>query len=133
MARTKISSNAQFVGPNLGLSVVGEYVYAYSGSTGLGDANTETTMLEFNTGKQILDVVVDSRAVTKDTGDNQTTKWYFNGSLVLQGESDSSKTGLQGWIGRMIIPPLTHFKQTCQATGGGNSALGTLVGKIVDA
>ena len=115
----------------LTLNYVENRVYGYSGSKGLGDANTETTMLEFTTGKEALDVVVDSRSVSKDTGDNQTTKWYFNGELVLQGESDSSKTGLQGWIGRLIIPPYTHYKSTCQATGGGNSALNTIVGDIL--
>jgi len=118
--------------PKLIFTEGGKFCYAYSGSRGLGDANTETTLLEFTTGPKPIVCYVDCRSVSKDTGDNQTSKWYFNDVLVLQGESDSSKTGLQGWVGRLIIPPLTTFKHTCQATGGGNSALGTMSGDVID-
>ena len=134
MAKTKAGSNATFTGTQRGLSYVKDgksnVVYAYSGAVTMASSATEYTLLEFATGRETIEAWVDFRNVTLNTNNNTTSKWYLNGSLVLQAELESSETALPGWVGRLVIPPYTTFKQTGQADGSGIITLGVMTGRI---
>ena len=125
------SSNV-VAGAGLELNYVGDSVFGYSGAVTMANSGTEYSLLEFTTGNKTIQAWVDFRNVTLDINNNTTSKWYMNDILVLQAELESSETALPGWVGRLVIPPYTSFKQTGQAAGSGLIVLGTFTGKIVE-
>jgi len=114
------------------LNYIGDHCFAYSGAFTMASAATEYSLLEFTTGNKTIQAWVAFRNVTLNTNNNTTAKWYMNNVLVLQVELESSETASPGWVGRLIIPPYTAFKQTGQSDGSGIITLGTFTGKMIE-
>jgi len=130
MAKEQIGSNAQFLGPQAGYSVVKDRVYAYSGKQVI-DAGAFTTQLSFNTGKEVLDV--DFQWTNTET--NSTRDVYidieFNGQLVFSGRWENPNIVEKGANPvRMIIPPYT-FVECKQKNDGTTSGCFLMSGVVV--
>ena len=133
MAKTKLGTNAQFSGPNKGLTSIGQHVYAYSGrivSTGSGDAGDE--MLSFHTGKGYI--IVDCIFQNDITSGSDTYfEIKYNGqSVILNKEASSSITEPWTWI--LLIPPLTFVEVAWGTQSGATNFNGTvsISGKVYE-
>ena len=107
MAKEAIGSNATFTGPQQGLTIIGDYAYAYSGRIPSSGTST-VTLLDFATGKHTSDLMFSSDyssnsgndAVWKITFNGQrVSSYYHNGGLT----EPTNRTPFQ-----LIIPPNTH-------------------------
>ena len=113
MAKKQI---ATFLGPNKGLSTVGNHCYAYSGAILVTDG-ANSTMLEFTTGKQYIVATFNF-----GTGDSQISgskdigyQISFNGNIIFSQFSESDSDGTLIYDGasfpvQILIPPLTAVK-----------------------
>jgi len=128
MAKTKIGSNATYTGNQLGLTIVGDYAYAYNL---LSVNNTETSLLKFATGKEILVGSVQFHYAA-DASDNYLYKVKFNGITIfsfLMGDADAHADPRPIPI---VIPPLTEVDCTADnvsSSGSVNMAC-SLVGRV---
>jgi len=137
MSKTKIGSNSQFVGGSKALSLVGNHVYAFSGTY---SASTDTqTVLEFTTGDEyIIGEWFMSGGVSYSSGnlgDGQHTGYRFtiNGSIVsivkLSSITEAMPTTA---IEPMLIPPLSTVQVEILSSGTSATQLSTcsFVGKL---
>jgi len=93
---------ATFTGPQKGISIIGEHYYALSGIVNI--SNTETTMLEFQTGKYYC--VGEWRGdYYENASDDVRFLCYFNNQLVSSMTTTSNKPPID--YAPIIIPPLT--------------------------
>jgi len=121
MAKTRIGSNAQFVGPGKHLNVTGDHVYAYSG---LYAANTTAfEVLSFSTGKGYIVGEMQLNAAVDDDGPTSvninSANISFNGTSValiragVAGDDTTPTSERQ----RLVIPPLTAVSVVVDSNG----------------
>lgn len=110
MANLKIGSNAQFLGGNLGLSIIGNHCYAYSGD--FTASTTPATRLSFTTGKYYI--VGEIRfagmidPVNAGSGGIGTMTMKMNDIIVLYSKTDAASEQMEAAnVAPIIIPPLT--------------------------
>jgi len=109
MAKKQI---ATFLGPNLGLSVVGDHCYAYSGQVII--ANTTETCLSFTTGNHISVVEFTQSIDAEAIGQGQLIGFSIemNGTVItslkefLRDQGSGETVALLYY--RFIIPPNTQ-------------------------
>ena len=130
MAKKQI---ATFLGPNKGLSVVGNRVYAFSGAIGVD--GTEKDLLNFTTGDDLIPCTIQFNYVQAATEDF-FYRVYFNNQLV-QGylTTHSTQYTSPDNLIPIIIPPLTSVKLTAQNVDDNNerTQLVSITGKVLDA
>jgi len=122
---------ATFLGTQLGLSFVGDRVYAYSGSIAVD--GTEKDLLNFTSGAKALSCNVQFNYVQGVTEDF-FYKIYFNDTLV-QGYLTThlaQYTSPDNLI-PIIIPPLTRVKLTATNVTDNNarSQIVSITGKVL--
>jgi len=104
MAKKQI---ATFLGPNQGLSIVGNHAYAYSGNTGVTDSTT--TLLNFDSGKKYIKCRIQPFYMSTQETDDISIVVKFNGQSVagatLEGSGATAVNPFE--VFHMIIPPLT--------------------------
>jgi len=105
MAKAKIGSNAQFLGPQLGLSTIHEYCYAYSGQLQIADS--DVILLNFATGKELA--ICDFQfTMGEDTTDNMIWEIKLNGQLVSGSLNESAQAGNPLQPLKITLPPYTN-------------------------
>jgi len=135
MAKKQI---APFLGPNKGLSVVGEHAYAYSGT--FQSVNAEQTMLLFTTGEYYTVGTFTFNAPVRiafaTVGGAAVYQISFNGQVVALGRVDSAgDPAAQNQLQDVIIPPLTtvEFIVLCAEDTATELITSTFAGRIYDA
>jgi len=127
---------ATFLGPQPGISITGDYCYAYSGGINL---NNETkTFLEFRTGKYtvLAGVQTTVRVGNLNLGKRISTKISLNGTPISDmGTKIGITTSFDISINdpmTIIIPPNTHIQVevTTDDTEGDIPFFVTLTGRI---
>jgi len=107
---------ATFLGPNQGLSIAGEFAYAYSGAF---EASTSSAdMLSFSTGKEIIKGLFtfngQVRFVSGSAGGHSVFELQYNGLTVGLYKSDTAQEGQpMQMFQEVIIPPLTRVLVKC--------------------
>jgi len=98
---------ATFLGPNKGLSIAGDYAYAYSGVVSdSSSGSAATTALNFTSGNYI--VVGELNMITNDVLNNQHyVDVIFNGESIFKGSWDAEPYAITGPLTSLIIPPRT--------------------------
>tara|TARA_Y100000310_G_C20098263_1_gene541491 strand:+ start:93 stop:500 length:408 start_codon:yes stop_codon:yes gene_type:complete len=127
MAKTKLGSNAIFSGAQLGFSYIRNWVYAYSGPFGSNIA--EQTILDTSSPKGFIvgefqyNQPVNPESLADESGACQIK---FNGVTIaiLKVAEGSGMTG--SVTQKVIIPPLTHIKVTCEGSDNQAATLQTL-------
>jgi len=138
MAKVQTGSNAQFSGPQQGLTVIGRRCYAMSGAVSCSDS--EKTLLDFNTENNTI-VCTIKVAVATPGPENDNMRFIFrlNGNLIYQSLIWSAIAGTFYQSNResvkMIIPPLSRFEVLGEniTDSSGRQLAVILAGKIVDA
>jgi hypothetical protein len=119
MAKKRI---ATFLGPNKGLSIVGNHAYAMSGLVS-ADENV-TTLLDFTTGgPEYIEAWIQLYASTTQADDFEINIKY-NGQTIVSSEYEKSYSGqfVNGIPRKVIIPALTRVQVTVQNTQGTTNA-----------
>jgi len=114
MAKTKLGSNAQFIGGSKALTLLGNgFCYAYSGQEDLTSSGA-VIMLDFNTGSYMIRATVQSGHDTTQMSGAQSLQTIikFNGVIVfdhltLYSSADTQTADLGSPI-ELIIPPFTE-------------------------
>ena len=92
MVKTKIGTNAQFTGAQLGLTTIGDHCYAFSGSFGIN--TSAQTLLEFSTGKGYIVATVGCcgpvNPASIGSGSIGLFRIYLNGIEVAQAKFGTS-------------------------------------------
>jgi len=129
MAKKQI---ATFLGTQPGLSIAGDYCYAYSGI--ISDASSgsaASTLLKFTTGKYTS--VVDCYLFTdRMNGNALYLSVTMNGTIVYQGAWDNSPSKVEGGgpLVAFVIPWNTSFEIKWGASGGTYNATCALTGRV---
>ena len=139
MAKVQTGSNAQFLGPNQGLTLIGKRCYAMSGA--IACSNSETTLLDFNTeNKPILCRIKVAVATPEQENDRMRFIFRLNGSILYRAIIWSGLGGESGYTSnresvKIIIPPLSRFEVLGEnITDASSRQLAVvLAGKIIDA
>jgi hypothetical protein len=139
MAKVQTGSNAQFLGPNQGLTVIGKRCYAMSGAVSC--SNAEKTLLDFSTeNKPILCRIKVSVATPAQEDDRMRFIFRLNGSILYRAIIWSGLGGSAGYTSnresvKMIIPPLSRFEVLGENITDSSSRQMAVVlaGKIIDA
>ena len=133
MAKTRIGSNATFLGGNKGLSIVGDHCYAYSGEVNVD--NNATTLLFFKSLKGYLKAKL-SVACAEVSGDNYTVDVQFNGVPVYSNVYNNTYQAYPYGVSPfpLIIPPLTEVKIIMQNISNSNDTDWTMsiTGRVYD-
>jgi len=97
-------------GTSTNINYVGDFVYAYSGSLSI-DA-TESTMLEFTTGSELI--IAEFQFTTMErTGDQLFGTLYLDGQAISTSWSGLSTSNNEpDYPIKVIIPPYTHVRAT---------------------
>jgi|TARA_R110000751_G_scaffold143424_1_gene247028 hypothetical protein len=98
-----------FTGGQKGLTTVGDHAYAFSGSVAYD--NTETTALEFQTGKWYV-VATAHIEYVGTSGDDLTTKMYLNNVQVWETYLPSGTAAVEAFPVDFVIPHNTTLKLT---------------------
>lgn len=129
MAKTRIGSNAQFTGPQKGLSTIGEHCYAYSGNV---EATTASqTVLSFATGKgyiigeftfngfiQVDNVSIRQGAITL----------VFNNVIVANQLTGDANEDMKADVKqKVLIPPNTFVEAKVVAASGDSDNFATVI------
>jgi len=102
---TKIGSNAQFSSAGLGITYVGDYAYAYSGTVEVTGTTNPVTMLSFQTGKELIKAVVQFHYL--EAGGNDLNFFVnINGIRVASQSIGGAKEYYHSPL-ILIIPPLS--------------------------
>ena len=121
-------NTATFLGPNKGLSIVGDHAYAYSGNIPTNEASSQIEMLSFTTGVETLvgtwtvcGTCPLSGAGVSGTGGIDQFHLHFNGSPLqsLRTETTEEDMPSSDTI-PIIIPP--HTKVTVEGISAKNDA-----------
>jgi len=123
-----------FLGPQLGISVVDQHAYAYSGvvtSVGTGSANTTT--LSFTTGNYYL-VGTFSYTGDEQNGTTQYTSLKLNGQVIYLEvwDHDGASTPLARPV-EIIIPPRTVVLAQFGVNADTNNVTHLITGRIYNA
>jgi len=123
---------ATFLGPNKGLSIVGEHCYAMSGVVAADNVATET--LNFRTGKEYILGWLQAQYFS-DNNDVYQHLVSFNGEQVIGFEFNGSNNADGALPRTILIPPLTHVIATAQNTTDGdtNNVGAVITGRIYNA
>jgi len=125
---------ATFLGPNKGLSIIGDHCYAISSAAALTAATGEETRLEFQTGS--IYIVGTVNALNGDlSGDNWIMRTYYNNILILDDKIKNSAAGHNDTfhVIPIIIPPHTTVKVTMQVEADSDSVSAQIIGRVYDA
>ena len=107
-------------GTSSNINYVRDFVYAYSGAMTVDD--TESTMLEFTTGSELIVAEFNFTAMER-TGDQLFGTIYVDGQKIATSWSGlSTNNNEPSYPITVIIPPFTHIK----ATGDNITAAGRL-------
>jgi hypothetical protein len=124
---------ATFLGPQLGLSVVGDHCYAYSGviaTAGSQSAATDTS-LSFTSGKFYSKVRL---TWSNDLGSVSANEFYLvkmNGVIVYQAENEHNlDTVTNPLLIHLIIPPLTNFETLVGSSGDPMNTTTIITGRV---
>jgi len=105
---------ATFLGPQLGLSVLGKHAYAYSGVVSVG--NSETEMLNFKSENKymVCGWFANFNQLTSDPIATEDFRFilYLNGIQIAMMETSDSQAASRNMIQDIIIPPNTNVKIT---------------------
>jgi len=115
MAKKRI---ATFLGPQLGLSIAGDYAYACSGEiTDADSGSANTTLLDFATGAELI-VAQFNWVSSASANIDIYLDLLFNGQSVYKGTSDESPSFIADREFTVVIPPFTNvvFKMGFNAT-----------------
>jgi len=135
MAKKRI---ATFLGPNLGLSIIGSHCYAFSGTKGA--STTVADQLNFTTGTGYIVGKLFCNGSVEDapsgSGDVSVFIISFNGTEVarLKTESGQEDMPMNAW-NKILIPPNTHVIVTCDSGANASDRLTSVVftGRVYDA
>jgi len=122
---------AIFTGPQQGLNIIGDHCYAYSGTVAV--TGSDTTMLNFTTGKDYLKVVIEPHGTFSQIGQNQLSMAVtINGNTILHTYWDASlDSSMYDTPTLLLIPPLSAVTVTlAQASGSDKNMQLTLTGKV---
>jgi len=131
MAKTQLGSNTQFTGASKSLVIVGGWCYAYSDSLTF-DNDPAVTLLEFNTGKQIIKAHFLPYRTDVDNLDSRH-KIYFNGVEVFNMNMSSGSSHANSILDNsLIIPPLTYVQVTIVNVSNTSNGTGacSMIGRI---
>lgn len=131
MSKTKTGSNAQFTGASKSLVIVDGWCYAYSDSLQF-DEDPAVTLLEFNTGKEIIKAHFLPYRTDTDSLDSRH-QIYFNGIEVFNMSMSSGTSHANSILDNsLIIPPLTYVKVTIINTSNTSNGFGacSMIGRI---
>jgi len=132
MAKVQLGSNTQFLGGGLGLSVIKDRCYAYSGRQDF--SSTETALLEFSSPPS---TVVAKLSPTYSATDGAITsqdaffRIYLNDVLINTISASANESAIIQEY-NFIIPPLSLVKISGKNTSGGTviSFFATLIGRL---
>jgi hypothetical protein len=97
-------------GTGSSINYVGNFVYGYSGVMGIDD--TETTMLEFTTGSEIIVAEFNFTAIER-TGDQLFGTIYVDSQKIAVSWSGlSTNNNEPSYPIKVVIPPFTRVKAT---------------------
>ena len=122
---------AIFTGPQQGLNIIGDHCYAYSGTVAV--TGSETTMLDFATGKEYLKVVIEPHGTFSQIGQSQLSMHVtINGNTILHTYWDASlDSSMYDTPTLLLIPPLSAVTITlAQASGSDKNMQLTLTGRV---
>lgn len=131
---------ATFLGPNQGLSVVGDFAYAYN-QVPSSDLQSITNTLDFTTGKYVFVGEWTVSGAIYQLDDNPTSgidQFYLklNGTVVMSLRTEgNNEQSPHNYTVPIIIPPLTHVEISCvSATNNDNwQSSNSLAGRVYDA
>ena len=107
-----IPVSASIASTGKGIRYIGEWAFALSGIIGV--TNSETTLLEFNSGAGLISGVFQNyRGSGDNLGNDYVWRLYFNDTQINEAYDStvSDDTGRE-LITKIIIPPLTTVKVT---------------------
>ena len=130
-------NTATFLGPNLGLSIAGDYAYAYSGT--FSSLDSSQTMLDFTSpnativGRVHCNGAVNVAAVDAGLVDSFTVTMNGQTIALLKTETGSERQWA-AWVD-VVIPPRTHMTVTTIAAASNAAYLVTalITGRIYNA
>ena len=130
MAKTRM---AQFTGPQLGLTTIGDYVYAYSGQVAANNTGLAPN-LSFTTGNDIIvgKIVLNGNMVLTDeeTGSTCLFSIYFNDQVVMITKVDTlSEDTPASQVLPFLIPPLTSVLVSAICSNNLGNTTVSIVGK----
>ena len=128
MAKVAIGSNATFTGGQKGLTIIGDWAYAYSGIHVIASSPNLQTFLEFTTGSEILVAKVSYCGDAANSWDF-FTEIYLNGVLVWNATYEDGAIGTGDQPLPLVIPPHTHFEGKLSSAGADNMAM-TIAGRV---
>jgi hypothetical protein len=113
----------------LNLNILGDLLYAYSGSISVGSA--EKTLLEFRTGNYVVQGFIHFSKNSFD-GDDMQYQLYLNDLLVLGFTDQYSANDFADNAYPIIIPPFSLVKATSTDDTGdnGRAVLCSVTGRI---
>jgi len=122
-----------FTGPSLGLEIMGDHCYAYSGP--VPATTTLDTVLSFTTGNFYTDANFQLSAAVdlSGLGSGVTTGFQiqFNGSTIFLTKCDSTEEDMVPMVSaQFIIPPYTEVTLAIDSTSVTGSTTQVMVGKI---
>jgi len=131
MAKKQI---ATFLGPNKGLSIVGQHAYAYSGSIINGDGETDT-LLEFDTPKSYIVAKFEVGFGGAKSNDDSRVEIAFNGVDVCANQYNNTFEVSDTRVFNVLLPPLTKVKaQVVKLSGTANVPVFLWIsGRVYDA
>ena len=129
---------ATFLAPNQGLSIAGEFAYAYNSTS----ANTTaSTILSFTTGKELIKGWIQFNGFVQPsnpgTGTAGTLDVAFNGQRVitLKTETELETSSPHSVRCPILIPPLTAVRASIDASATEAAMFATIVitGRVYNA
>ena len=131
MAKLKIGSNSQFTGASKSLVIVGGWCYAYSDSL-IFDDDPVITLLEFNTGKEIIKAHFLPYRTDTDNLDSRHRIYFNNVEVFNMNMSSGSGPSNSMYDNSLLIPPLTYVKVTIQNISNTSNGYGacSMIGRI---
>ena len=128
---------ATFLGPNLGLSIVGNHAYAYSGE--FPTTTSAQTCLLFTTPKQyiLFEAYFTGPTQFSDPNTGREANWQIslNGLVVATAHTDTSEGDIiQQPQLKFLVPPLTTVKIEVDGNDGasGYKNCVVLTGRVYD-
>ena len=122
-----------FTGPSLGLEIMGDHCYAYTGA--VPSTTSLDTVLSFTTGNFYTDATFQLCAAVDltnlGTGTHTGFQIQFNGSTVFLSKSDTGEEDMAPIVEvQLIIPPYTEVTLAIDSTSATGSTTQTMVGRI---
>lgn len=124
-------TNYQFAGVGPGINYINDWVYGYSGIIAVD--NTETPLLNTETGAGIIHAKVQPFFAAGSGGNNYLYRIYVNEEVIAAYAADGAvDPALRGGNTKIILPPFTRFKFTTQnvATSDNNDMAGIIIGRV---